>query len=132
MSPPNHPDRRAFLQGTLRTVTAIAVVGGCSNDRPYSDTVLSQPALLPVLGAARVREIGQAYRRTTPAESAAPALRAAITRGAQTLRELPWSPHPSLDALIASDFEEDRVVFPAGWMLSVTEARQCALFTMQG
>jgi hypothetical protein len=56
----------------------------------------------------------------------------AIARGAQTLRDLPWSPYPSLDALIASDFAEDRVVFPAGWMVSVTEARQCALFTMQG
>ena len=132
MSLPNPLDRRAFLQGTLRTVTAIAVVGGCSSDRPYSDTALSQPAILTVLGAARIREIGQAYRRSTPAESAAPALRAAIARGAQTLRDLPWSPYPSLDALIASDFAEDRVVFPAGWMLSVTEARQCALFTMQG
>jgi hypothetical protein len=132
MTPPGHPDRRAFLQGTLRTVTAIAVVGGCSSDRPYSDAALAQPALLPVLGAARVREIGHAYRRITPTESAAPALRAAIAHGAQSLRDLPWSPYPSLDALIASDFAEDRVVFPAGWMLSVTEARQCALFTLQG
>jgi len=132
MTPPSHPDRRAFLHGALHTVAAIAVVGGCSSEQPYADAALFQPTLLPVLGAARIREIGHAYRRSTPAESAAPALRAAIARGAQTLRNLPWSPYPSLEALIASDFAEDRVVFPAGWMLSVTEARQCALFTMQG
>ena len=71
MSSPRRPDRRAFLQGALCTIAGAALVGGCSRDTPYDDAALSQPALLPTLGAARVREIGQAYLRATPTESAA-------------------------------------------------------------
>lgn len=132
MSSPRHPDRRAFLQGALCTVAGATLVAGCSSDTPYDDAALSQPALLPTLGATRVREIGQAYRRATPAESTEPALRAAIARGARQLRGFPWSRYPSLEALITADFTDGRVVFPAGWMLSVSEARQCALFALLG
>ncbi|WP_310570523.1 hypothetical protein [Gemmatimonas sp.] len=128
----SHPDRRAFLQGALCTVAGLTLVGGCSPDAPYDDATLMQPTLLPTLGPTRVREIGQAYRRATPAESTAPTLRAAIARGAQQLRGLRWSPYPSLEALITADFTDGRVVFPAGWMLSVNEARQCGLFSLQG
>jgi hypothetical protein len=128
----SHPDRRAFLQGALCTVAGSVLVGGCSSDRPYDEAALMQPALLQTLGAARVREIGHAYLRATPAESADVTLREAIAQRARRLRRLPWSPYPSLDTLIAADFAEDRVVFPAGWMLSVNEARQCALFALQG
>lgn len=128
----SHPDRRTFLQGALCTVAGLALVGGCSHEAPFDDATLSQPALLPTLGATRVREIGEAYRRATPAESSEPALRAAIAQSARQLRGMPWSPSPSLDALITADFTDGRVVFPAGWMLSVNEARQCALFTLQG
>ncbi len=132
MPSPSRPDRRAFLQGALCTAAGVALVGGCARDTPYDDAALSRPAVLPTLGAARVRDIGLAYLRATPAESTAPALRSAIAQSARTLRALPWSPSPSLDALITTDFTDGRVVFPAGWMLSVNEARQCALFALQG
>ena len=132
MTRPSFPTRRAFLQRTLYAVVGVAVAGGCARDRPSFAAALAEPALLSALGATRVREIGLAYLRATPTESTAPALRSAIAQGARRQRRRPWSPDPSLDALIAADFTEGRVVFPAGWMLSVNEARQCALFALQG
>jgi hypothetical protein len=132
MTRPSFPTRRAFLQRTLYALVGVAVAGGCARDRPSIAAALAEPALLSALGATRVREIGLAYLRATPTESTAPALRSAIAQGARQQRRRLWSPDPSLDALIAADFTEGRVVFPAGWMLSVNEARQCALFALQG
>ena len=131
MTSPCRPDRRAFLQGALSSITGLALAAGCATDVPYDDVTLARPAVLQTLQPVRVREIGQAYLRDTPAESTGPTLRAAIVRSARDHRDVPWSPWPTLDTLIASDFVEDRVVFPAGWMLSVNEARQCALFALQ-
>jgi hypothetical protein len=132
MTPQSAPSRRAFLQQTVYAMAGVALAGGCARDRPYVAAALAEPALLPTLGATRVREIGLAYLRATPTESTGPALRSAIAQSARQQRRRPWSPDPSLDALIAADFTDGRVVFPAGWMLSVNEARQCALFALQG
>ena len=35
-----------------------------------------------------------------------------------------------INAQIADDFKNDRIVLVDGWMLSVTEARQCGLYSM--
>lgn len=36
-----------------------------------------------------------------------------------------------LDYRIATDFEKDRTVMINGWLLSITEARQCALYSLK-
>ena len=65
----------------------------------------------------------------------APALRAAI------LAAFPWAERswpsrallasrPQLAELVADDFARGPVVLVQGWVLSATEARQCALFSL--
>ena len=113
-------DRRQFLR-----VTAVGAVSGLSvpvvgvgargaDDRTLR--ALAYPDLLGVLGAERVHAIGVRYREATPAERDAAALRAAIGPA----------------ALVARDFADSRTVLVDGWVLSVTEARQCALFSLLG
>lgn len=131
MTSPHGLNRRTFLQGALSAVAGVAIVQGCSSSPPYADASLSQPALLTSLGEDRVRQIGRAYLQATPTESTRATLREAIVRSARQQRGVPWSQWPSLDALITSDFSDDRIVFPDGWMLAVNEARQCALFALQ-
>jgi hypothetical protein len=41
-----------------------------------------------------------------------------------------WSPAESIRSQIQADFAADRTVMLDGWVLSVTEARQCALFSL--
>ena len=36
-----------------------------------------------------------------------------------------------MDVIIASDFENNRTVMINGWLLSITEARQCALYSLK-
>jgi len=68
--------------------------------------------LLTVLGPERVRDIGVQYRRLVPEES-------------------DWM-HRSgpIATMVRRDFETGRTVLVNGWVLSVTEARQCASFSL--
>ena len=113
-------DRRQFLRITAAgAVTGLSVpvivVGARGADDP-TPPALAYPDQHGVLGAERVRTIGARYREATPAERDADALRAAIDPA----------------ALVARDFADERTVLVDGWVLSVTEARQCALFSLLG
>ena len=114
-------DRRRFVQVTAGGILAAVTNGACSNNRED----VTRPAVLEMLGAERTREIGMQYRKTVPDEEVVGALRAAIL-GSQ--RRWHWG--KSLEALVHDDFVEGRVVMVSGWILSVTEARQCALYSL--
>ena len=115
-------DRRRFLQVAAIGVIAAVLEPACADDR---NDAIDHPQLLDLLGPERVREIGTHYRAATPAESNADALRAAISKPASRF-PLP----PSRSSRIRDDFESGRTVLVDGWVLSVTEARQAALFSL--
>lgn len=122
-------DRRSFIYrcatsgAALLTLTASACSGRGARDLRQ----LATPPLLGALGAARVTAIGQMWLRHTPAERSVDELVAAI---AGRLSGLVWPRDRTLEAVIAEDFEQGRTVLVDGWMLAVTEARQCALFAL--
>jgi hypothetical protein len=114
-------NRRRFLQVGALGVAA-AIVQTCREQR---DRGLDQPSLIATLGTDRVRELGAHYRAQTPNESTVETLRAAIdsNRGSRLLRR-------SIDDVVQDDFAEGRTVLVDGWVLSITEARQAALFSL--
>src|SRR5438105_1427890 len=120
-------DRRRFLQ--LSALGAIAAVAdsACARSSDRADAALDRPQLLAMLGPERVRQLGEHYRAATPTEINADALRAAISNG-----QGPRIPllHKSIDHQIRDDFEAGRTVLVDGWVLSVTEARQAALYSL--
>jgi len=115
-------DRRQFLRLSAAGTAAVALVA-CARD-DADDARLAQPALLAVLGADVVRDLGLRYRRETPSENDQARLRAAIGASHRT--------QASLEELIKADFAEGRTVVVNGWLLSATEARQCALYSLVG
>ena len=118
-------DRRRFLQLSGLGVVAIAADVACSQ---RADSALDQPALIAVLGADRVRQLGERYRAQTPSEGNAESLRAAI--GKDRGWRIPFLGNESIASQIEDDFEHDRTVLVDGWVLAVTEARQAALFSL--
>lgn len=82
-----------------------------------------------MLGPERVRSLGTRYLRTAPSESSASALRTAISERVSSGLHLPWD-RTSVDDAVREDFAKGRVVLVDGWILSLTEARQCALFAL--
>ena len=120
-------DRRRFLQVTAAGVVASLTDTGC-RETSENAGALAQPTLIEMLGPARVREIGTQYRAAFPKENTAEALRDAITRSQHPHFPLIW--HRSVEDQIHDDFADGRTVLVGGWVLSETEARQCALYSL--
>jgi hypothetical protein len=120
-------DRRRFLQ-----LTAVGMVAGLTSSACTGDYVddARRPGLLEMLGAARVWEIGSSYRKAVPSENSEAVLRAAIAGSRPKTRSLSsiWS--DPIERQVQEDFATGRTVIVNGWVLSATEARQCALFSL--
>ncbi len=122
-------DRRRFLKVSALGVIATVADSGCTSGDLPAAAAVDQPLLVAMLGPERVRELGTRYRAATPNENTGDALRVAIAHGRNGLR-IPFIGHSSLDDQIRDDFENGRTVIVDGWVLSVTEARQAAIFSL--
>jgi len=117
-------NRRRFLG--VSAASALAGLTGSARGASANAAVdlltLAQPDLLPLIGPQAVRKIGLRYRTLVPTENDVRALYAAI------LAARPWP--PSIAGLVEQDFAVGRTMVLHGWVVSVTEARQSALFSL--
>ena len=118
--------RRSFLKAGVAGMIAAATSSACANDVP-DDRELASPALIGMMGPIRVRRLGAWYRQMVPAENDAQALRAALAKEDRRGIRLPWTKRTPLGLRVSDDFADGRTVLVDGWLLSRTEARQCAL-----
>ena len=116
--------RRNFIYLTIAGAGAI-MVPSC---KYRSATAFSRPLFLSTIcDGQTLRHIGTGYRTKTPAEAEEGRLIELLTTG------LPQGTDQvrQLDSLARQDYAADRTVTIDGWVLSLTEARQCALFSLQ-
>lgn len=109
--------RRKFI--VLTTAGAIAsTLPFCHFSK--NPTTLSQPLFLSTITDIKtLNQIGNAYRKQTTAEA-----------DESTLTKL-LSTTAISDAHIQQDFASGQTLTINGWILSITEARQCALLSTQ-
>ena len=93
----------------------------------FSDPVIRPESLSLIMGDNDLRAVGEHYRSEFPEESEEGIL---LQKLLGKERELPAG-RDDFDARIREDFKAGRVVVLDGWVLSVTEARQCALFSIK-
>ncbi len=125
--------RRQFLQ-----ITAIGTVGlglpGTSwlSGQPAVWQAFAHPKLLTLFGnKRRVREIGLTYRQMFPQEDDQETLASILLSDCGVSEPLANATLQSrLDQRIRMDFTNGCTVQLNGWILSVTEARQSALFSL--
>ncbi len=117
-------DRRSFVRLAALGVAAITS-SACGVESDGTGVSLDRPELLATLGPERVREIGTRYRSAAPGENNVSVLRARISDSQKS-----WFGSKSIDERIRDDFAANRIVLVDGWVLSVTEARQAALFSL--
>jgi hypothetical protein len=93
----------------------------------YDGLILEPEYLSYIMDGKSIYDLGSLYREQTPGESSEREL----------LSLLPAQDETSNDAFLAvirkdinTDYENDDVICIDGWILSRTEARQCALFSL--
>ncbi|MCO5726030.1 hypothetical protein [Robiginitalea marina] len=122
--------RRRFAVLSGFGITALALPAACYNPlTPAYDPLLAQPELLSQIWEPETLvEIGALYRNLTPGERTEEALVAVL------FPEAPGTTDSTVEWVkkrIRDDFREGDLVMLDGWMLSRTEARQCALFSIR-
>ena len=113
-------DRREFLSMAAASAAMMVTRPRADHDSTSYLRAVGQPELLAALGPNAVHDIGQAYRALVPAESDQSSLHA-LLRAARSSDVDP----------VHADFSAGRVIVVHDWVLSRTEARQCALFSLR-
>lgn len=100
------------------------------------DQPLRQPSFLAhLLDLETLRRIGSTRRSAVPSESSAEELTRLLLAnpgGPPVSADDASAVQDLLDRKVQADFETGAVVTLDGWILSVTEARQCALLSLTG
>jgi hypothetical protein len=125
--------RRKFIQLSAMGSAAIGITGiSCRHGHPVFYDILDKPEVLAqICDLKTLREIGMAYRLQTASESDADKLVVLLLADSTGNPVSSASDHLFIQTLISKkinqDFERGNIVIVKGWILAVTEARQCAL-----
>lgn len=122
--------RRFFIQlsGCAAAALLFPLTQGCNRRAD----AWSQPLTFShIADADTIRLAGDTYRKMYPAENNEEKLRQLLSANSG----LPAKPadeiiRKKIAATVQNDFRDGKLLAINGWVLSLTEARQCALFSM--
>ena len=104
-------------------------VGGCIGGEPTESMLAGNPEQLSgICSPGELVRIGAQYLQKFPNESSQEELLQKI------IENMPGTSFSAelLEDMISGDYRADRTLVLDGWLISVTEARQCALFKLIG
>jgi hypothetical protein len=128
--------RRAFVFNILGTAAAFFITQiGCREKVSSNTKALYMPTFLSlIIDENTIREIGLAYISYAPNQTTESFLISKLMtdqNGKPLSRTLSANNISStLKKKIVQDFEQGKYLFVDGWVLSETEAQQCALFSL--
>jgi hypothetical protein len=107
--------RRNFILSSLAAISVVSISTYYFVSDIGYDATLAQPQDLSLIwDSQKISDIGNLYRKNIPGESSARSLVKLL------------DPAPT-NEIIINDFKKGNTVLVDGWILSATEARQCAL-----
>jgi len=120
--------RRTFIHLSAYTALALTLpfADGCS---PSPEDIASRPFLFSQLADKKtITEAGIAYRKKFPKENDKTTLSNLLigTNASQDKSAI----EKQMGELVLDDFKTGKTMTAAGWVLSITEARQCALYSI--
>lgn len=124
--------RKDFIQLSAFATAAISFPLLQSCNAPSPGEAMTGPDFLSRLfDEQTIRKTGESYLQRNPAEKDQSKLtRLLAGNGSIADSSDENAIHLYLEERIKKDFDEGNTVMLNGWVLSVTEARQCALFTL--
>ena len=130
-------NRRTFVWLSAASAASLYIpLSGCNGRYTLSNKVVAQPQFLAhICDAKTLRAIGTAYKRQVPGEESDKKLARLVLTDSSGHAIAESTDSNKLEALlnqkIQQDFEAGHTIIVNGWVLSQTEARQCALFSSQ-
>lgn len=124
--------RRDFI-GIAAAGAASVLLPASACGKESARSTLAMPRLLAIIrNDTVVRELGQRYRERVAGENDGDALAALILEGPPEAHASgsPVFLRQRLNEQVTRDFAAGRTVTLDGWILAVTEARQCALYSL--
>jgi hypothetical protein len=125
-------NRSTFLRLSAWGAAGLSIpfIQSCTS-KPFNKA-LAQPFFLShIFDAKAMKETGEAYLQQTPAENSTGKLVDALTVNAPiTETTTAQVVNTYFDNAGREDFSSGKTVVVSGWILAITEARQCALFSL--
>jgi len=118
--------RRNFILFAGGALAVIAIANHFFANVDYPRALALPGSLTPIMDSKELKELGLVYRSLIPDESRE---RTVAKRLMEKLSADDNAFTTSLDEVIKKDFAEGNIIEVRGWILSKTEARQCALFS---
>jgi hypothetical protein len=124
--------RRNFIQLSAFATAAISLPLLHSCSPSLNEQAMAQPLFLSRLfDENTIKETGKAYLKNASSENNKNKLVQLLAGNNNIINSTDEKPiHQYLDKKIHDDFETGNTVLVKGWVLAVTEARQCALFSL--
>ena len=124
--------RRDFIQLSAFTAAAISLPLLHSCGPASSQHIMSKPMFLSRLfDESSVKDAGKTYLQKNQGENDEKKLIGLLSDNSSIANSSDETfIHQYLDQKVKHDFETGATVLVKGWVLSVTEARQCALFSL--
>ncbi len=126
--------RRTFIFSSAVAAVAVPMLYYLKTNKWKNYNPIYIPAFLSaVCDAATIKSIGKAFIKQRPAESSKQKLKAAVLTKANggTFTTVDKDALAAfINAKILAEFNCSNTVLAEGWLLSETEARQCALFSL--
>jgi len=121
-------ERRAFVKLSAYTALVLSVPLLDSCLKP-GDNPLAQPLFFSHIADVKtITDAGLAYRKMDRSEDDKALLMQLLSGGDPSTDQK--AIRAALDDRVKQDFQTNKTVTVSGWVLSVTEARQCALFSI--
>lgn len=128
--------RRYFLWLSVAGTTSLTLsTWSCSTDNGALHKALAQPEVLSrFCDAQTLKDIGKGYRNNVSAENNKDRLQDLLLSGSSGKAINRTADRATIQTALRNQIEEDfkagRIIKIQGWVLSVTEVRQCALFSL--
>lgn len=124
--------RRDFIQLSAFASAAISLPLLHSCNASTTEQAMAQPLFLSRLfDENTIKDAGKAYLKNTPSENNENKLVQLLADKNNIANSKDEEAiHQYLDKKIQQEFEAGNTVMIKGWILAVTEARQCALFSL--
>jgi hypothetical protein len=128
--------RRTFIRMAATASAALYLpnIQCHQGTKPFANWLARPQALEHLFDSKTIHEIGEVYQKQAKDESDETVLVKLLSADKQgkPIRETADSASIAslLSQKIQEDFQQNKIVVVNGWVLSLTEARQCALFSL--